>query len=156
MFGAGARTLSDKVICLCDCGDPEATRRVRGLFEETAATLVALSLDEHDRIISYVLGLSHLVSIVFAHVLAGSGISYAQLCGVGSTTFLSQMKTTESVARENPDLYYAIQRNNPNTAGVYRAFAAGLEHMTRSVLLEDRDSFVAAMERAKIWLDEPT
>jgi chorismate mutase/prephenate dehydrogenase len=156
MFGAGARTLSDKVICMCDCGDDEANRRVRGFFEETAATLVPLSLDEHDRIISYVLGLSHLVSIVFAHVLAGSGISYAQLCSVGSTTFLSQMKTTESVARENPDLYYAIQRSNPNTPGVYEAFAAGLERMTRSVLSEDRDNFVAAMERAKAWLDDPT
>jgi prephenate dehydrogenase len=65
------------------------------------------------------------------------------------------MRTTESVARENPDLYFAIQRNNPNTPGVYRAFAAGLEHMTRSVLSEDRDSFVAAMERAKAWLEDP-
>ena len=37
MFGAGARTLSDKVICLCDCGVPEATERVAGLFREHAA-----------------------------------------------------------------------------------------------------------------------
>jgi chorismate mutase/prephenate dehydrogenase len=155
MFGAGARTLSDKVICLCDCGHDEATRHVRGFFEETAVTLVPLSLEQHDRIVSYVLGLSHLVSIVFAHVLAGSGMPFEQLSGVGSTTFLSQMRTTQNVAQENPDLYYAIQRHNPNTPDVYAALARGVESITAAVLADDREAFVRTMDEARAWLSEP-
>jgi chorismate mutase/prephenate dehydrogenase len=133
MFGPGARTLSGRVICLCDCGDAEATAHVEGLFRDTAATLVRLSLDEHDRAAAYVLGLSHLINLVFAHTLADSDLSRAALEAVGSTTFQAQMGTTESVIAENPDLYYDIQRLNPYSARLYQSLQRSLAEWTRWV-----------------------
>ena len=78
MFGAGVRTLANQVVCICDCGAPQATRRVEAFFTDTAATLVKLSLDEHDVIVSYVLGLSHLTNLVFTRVLMDSGKNAAR------------------------------------------------------------------------------
>jgi chorismate mutase/prephenate dehydrogenase len=157
MFGPGTRTLSDKVVCSCDCGDPEATRKVEAFFRDTAATLVKLSLDEHDHIISHVLGLSHLINILFTKVLQGSGLPYERLREVGSTTFLSQMDTTATVIRESPELYYTIQRHNPYTPELYAALKQAYADLTEWVVSGDRQAFVASMLESRRWVngDDP-
>ncbi len=153
MFGAGARTLSDKVICLCDCGVPAATERVAALFRETAVTLVPLSLERHDEIASYVLGLSHFLNLLFARVIARSGLSFAELTAVGSTTFHSQFLTTESVVRENPQLYYEIQRSNRFSERVYREVERAAADWIGWVEREEPGRFADAMRALTAWLD---
>jgi chorismate mutase/prephenate dehydrogenase len=152
MFGSGARTLSDQVICLCDCGDEDATGKVEGFFADTAATLVKLSLDEHDRIVSYVLGLSHLTNIVFTKVLMGCGLPFDKINRVGSTTFHSQMVTTETVIRENPELYYAIQKLNPFSAELRESFRRELETISGWLRDDDTDAFREMMLAGKKWI----
>jgi chorismate mutase/prephenate dehydrogenase len=153
MFGPGARTLSDKVLCVCDCGDSEATARVRGLFEHTAATLVELSFERHDRIASHVLGLSHVTSILFAKTLMESGLSFAELDRVGSTTFHSQMVTTATVIRENPELYFAIQRLNPLARELYETMRRELESVTTWVLEGRSAPFEEMMQASREWME---
>lgn len=154
MFGPGAKTLSDQVICLCDCGDASATQRVRAFFAETAATLVDLSLEEHDRIASYVLGLSHLVNVLFTRVLMQGGDSFEAINRVGSTTFHSQMATTATVMQDNPELYFAIQKLNPYTPRLYAAIANELAALTGAVAEGDQQEFVALMREGKEWLSQ--
>ena len=45
----------------------------RTLFASTMAEQVVTTLDDHDRLIAYVLGLSHAVNIAFFSALADSG-----------------------------------------------------------------------------------
>jgi chorismate mutase/prephenate dehydrogenase len=152
MFGPGARTLSDQVVCICDCGDAQATRKVETFFIDTAATLVKLSLDEHDRIISYVLGLSHLTNLLFTKMLMASGKSFEELNKVGSTTFHSQMVTTATVVQENPRLYYAIQRLNPFSEELCESFKRELDTISGWVRNENRQAFVEMMQAGKRWM----
>jgi chorismate mutase/prephenate dehydrogenase len=152
MFGPGARTLSDQVICICDCGDTAAMDKVHGFFADTAATLVKLSLDEHDRIVSYVLGLSHLTNIVFIKVLMGCGLPFNAINRVGSTTFHSQMVTTETVIRENPHLYYAIQKLNPFSAELRESFQRELETICGWIRDDDAQAFRGMMLAGKKWI----
>lgn len=153
MFGPGARTLSDRVVCLCDCGVPAATEHVAGLFRETAVTLVPLSLERHDEIAAYVLGLSHLVNLVFARALAGSGLTLGELAAVGSTTFLAQLETTANVVAENPDLYFAIQRLNGFTPRVHDELARALESFRAAVAADARADFAREMASARDWIE---
>jgi chorismate mutase/prephenate dehydrogenase len=153
MFGGGARTLSDKVICCCDCGDADALTHVESLFRNTAANLVRLTLDEHDEIISYVLGLSHLINVLFATTLKNSGLSYRDLERIGSTTFSSQMRTTSTVIRENPDLYYDIQHLNPFTPQRLSGLKVALERIVSSIHEEQPSTFSSIMNAARAWLD---
>ncbi|MEO8503351.1 MAG: bifunctional chorismate mutase/prephenate dehydrogenase [Acidobacteriota bacterium] len=155
MFGPGARTLSGRVVCVCDCGDAAATARVEGLFRDTAATLVRLSLDDHDRAAAYVLGLSHLVNLVFADTLAKSGLTRTDLEAVGSTTFQSQMRTTTSVVVNSPDLYYDIQHLNPYTGEVHRRLSQVLEDWVATIHAGDRDAFARAMVAGRAWTESP-
>lgn len=153
MFGPGARTLADKVICLCDTGNATATARVEALFRDTAATLVRLSLDEHDRIAAYVLGASHLLNLLFARVLEQSGLERRDLEAVGSTTFQAQMATTATVVGDNPELYFDIQRLNPYTPQVHAGFARTLAEWSRAVAGGDGEAFAAAMVAARRWAE---
>jgi chorismate mutase/prephenate dehydrogenase len=152
MFGPGARSLADQVICVCDCGNSEATRRVEAFFTDTAATLVKLSLEEHDRIVSYVLALSHLTNLVFTKVLMDSGKAFEDLNRVGSTTFHSQMKTTSTVIQENPDLYYSIQRVNPFSQELCEALRRGIDEVSGWIGDGDRDAFVEMMQSGRKWM----
>lgn len=152
MFGPGARTLSDQVICICDCGDAQATRKVETFFTDTAATLVKLSLDEHDRIVSYVLGLSHLTNLLFTKVLMGSGKRFEELNQVGSTTFHSQMVTTSTVIQENPALYYEIQRLNPFSEELCESFQRELASIAAWIRDDNRQAFVQMMQDGKRWM----
>jgi chorismate mutase/prephenate dehydrogenase len=152
LFGPGVRTLCDQVICVCDCGDGEATRKVEGFFADTAASLVRLSLEEHDRMISYVLALSHLTNLVFAKVLMDSGKRFDELNRVGSTTFHLQMQTTATVVRENPDLYYAIQRLNPFSEQLCESFRRGFETIAGWVRAGDCGAFFEMMEAGRQWM----
>jgi chorismate mutase / prephenate dehydrogenase len=154
MFGPGARTLSDKVICVCDCGVPEATERVTALFRDTAVTLVPMSLERHDEIAAYVLGLSHLVNLLFARVLAESGLSYRELSEVGSTTFRRQFGTTVSVALENPSLYFSIQRANPFSERLYRELERAAADWIGWVERSEPEPFANGMESVRRWIGE--
>jgi chorismate mutase/prephenate dehydrogenase len=113
---------------------------------------VDLSLDEHDRIASYVLGLSHLTNILFTRVLMRGGDPFDAINRVGSTTFHSQMATTATVMRDNPELYFAIQKLNPYTPRLYAAIADELAALTRAVGANDRDAFVSLMRAGQQWL----
>ena len=153
MFGPGTRTLSDQVICVCDCGHAEANERVESFFHDTAATLVRLSLEEHDRIVSYVLAASHLSNLLFTKVLMESGKAFADLNRVGSTTFHSQMVTTGTVIRENPELYYTIQKSNPFASELYDSFQRGLSAIADWVLAGDKAAFTAMMDKGRKWMN---
>ncbi len=152
MFGPGVRTLSDRVICICDCGDSTATRRVASLFSDTAATLVPLDFEGHDRIVSYVLGLSHLINLLFAKVLSAGPLEFAEIDRVGSTTFRSQVETTGTVIREDPDLYFGIQALNPFTPELYDDLRREFEQLAAWIRDGDREAFASMMERSRRWL----
>jgi chorismate mutase/prephenate dehydrogenase len=154
MFGPGARTLAGRVICLCDCGDSGATERVAALFRATAATLVPLSLERHDRIAAQVLGLSHFVNLAFARSLAASGLGRAELSAVGSTTFQAQLATAKSVVGEDPELYFDIQRLNRFSPAVWDGFLEAARALAAEVAGEDLGAFAASMRDARAWLDE--
>lgn len=153
MFGPGVRTLAGRVICLCDCGVPRATEHVAGLFRDTAATLVPLSIERHDEIAAYVLGLSHLSNLVFARALAQSGLALGELSAVGSSTFQAQLATTAAVAGESPELYFAIQKLNAATPRVHAGLARAVEEITRWIAEGRLDAFAEAMAEARRWLE---
>src|SRR6185437_13486097 len=63
MFGPDTALLSGRHVIFIDLGVAEALREAQELFAPTMAERVVMSLDEHDRLIAYVLGLSHALNI---------------------------------------------------------------------------------------------
>jgi chorismate mutase/prephenate dehydrogenase len=148
MFGPDEIGLSGRHILFVDVGDDQAIKEARALFAHTAADCVELSLEEHDEVMAWVLGLSHLVNIAFAGALAESGEAVPLLKQISSSTFNAQLNVATQVVSENPHLYYEIQQGNNNTAEVSAAFRNVLDELMRAVAENDEDVFTRYMGAA--------
>jgi chorismate mutase/prephenate dehydrogenase len=148
MFGPDEIGLSGRHILFVDVGNKEALAEARALFARTAADCVDLSLDEHDEVMAWVLGLSHLVNIAFASALARSGEAVPLLRQISSSTFNAQLKVAAQVVSENPHLYYEIQQGNSKTPEVASQFQRAFEDLSRAVQEQDEPAWTRAMEKA--------
>jgi chorismate mutase/prephenate dehydrogenase len=148
MFGPDEIGLSGRHILFVDVGNPEALAEARALFAHTAAECVDLSLEEHDEVMAWVLGLSHLVNIAFASALAESGEAVPLLRQISSSTFNAQLKVAAQVVSENPHLYFEIQQGNAMTGEVIGHFRSVLDALARAVRVGDEISWTRAMEQA--------
>ena len=132
----------------------EALRQARALFAPTMAEQVVMGLDEHDRLIAYVLGLSHALNIAFFTALAESGEAAPRLVQLSSTTFDAQFDIASKVAEESPELYYEIQSLNDYGAESLDALARAVERVRSAVLSQDHAAFVALMRRGHDYLQD--
>jgi chorismate mutase/prephenate dehydrogenase len=152
MFGPDTELLSGRHVIFVDLGCPEALAHAKELFAPTMAEQVVMSLDDHDRLIAYVLGLSHALNIAFFTALAESGEAAPKLARMSSTTFDSQLDVATRVAQESPDLYFEIQSLNDYGAESLEALSQAVERLRRAILSQDREAFVALMRRGRDYL----
>jgi len=153
MFGPDTELLSGRHVIFIDLGAPAATAAARALFEPTMATLVEMDLESHDRLIAYVLGLSHALNIAFFTALAESGEAAPKLATLSSTTFDAQLGVAAKVAAENPDLYFEIQTLNDYGTESLAALLYAVERLRSVVRANDLDGFRALMTRGKGYLE---
>ncbi|MDB4963362.1 MAG: chorismate mutase [Myxococcales bacterium] len=154
MFGPDTELLSGRHVIFVDVGSPQATAAARALFEPTMATLVEMDLESHDRLIAYVLGLSHALNIAFFTALAESGEAAPKLATLSSTTFDAQLGVAAKVAAENPDLYFEIQTLNDYGTESLAALLYAVERLRSVVRANDLEGFRQLMNRGKSYLQE--
>src|ERR1700722_50744 len=154
MFGPDTELLSGRHVIFVDLGSDAALEAVKELFAPTMAEQVVMSLDDHDRLIAYVLGLSHALNIAFFTALAESGEAAPRLARLSSTTFDAQLEVASRVARDNPDLYYEIQSLNDYGAESLEALSKAVARIRTAVLSQDHASFVALMRCGHDYLQD--
>lgn len=152
MFGPDTELLAGRHVIIIDLDDQQASEEARSLFASTMAGIVEMSLDEHDRLISFVLGLSHALNIVFFSTLARSGEPAARLAQLSSTTFDQQLTVAARVAEENPNLYFEIQHLNQYGATALEHMRTALNELVDAVASADESGFVELMTRGRAYL----
>jgi chorismate mutase / prephenate dehydrogenase len=153
MFGPDTRLLSGRHVVFCDVGVPEATQAARALFASTMAEQIEMSVDDHDRLMAYVLGLSHALNLAFFTALAASGELVPRLQRMSSTTFDAQLTVATLVARDNPHLYFDIQTLNDYGTASLQALRAATERIERLVQDRDEAGFVELMAAGRRYLE---
>jgi len=111
-----------------------------------------MDLESHDRLIAYVLGLSHALNIAFFTALAESGEAAPRLATLSSTTFDAQLQVASKVAAENPKMYFEIQHLNDYGTESLAALLYAIERLRSVVRAGDVDGFRALMERGRAYL----
>ncbi len=152
MFGPDTELLSGRHVVFVDLGVPAALDAARALFQPTMAEQVVMSLDDHDRLIAYVLGLSHALNIAFFTALAESGEAAPRLAQMSSTTFDAQLDVAGKVAEESPELYFEIQALNDFGKESLDALAAAVERLRTAVAAGDQPAFAALMQQGLDYL----
>jgi len=109
MFGPGAKNLKNHNIILIPIKDGKKELNVaKNLFPD--ASFVTIDSTEHDKKIAMILGLTHLINIAFANILAKDDkISLTEK--MSGTTFKAQKILAESIMTESPELIETIISN---------------------------------------------
>ncbi|MFW2405988.1 MAG: prephenate dehydrogenase/arogenate dehydrogenase family protein [Gammaproteobacteria bacterium] len=152
MFGPDTELLSGRHVLFLEVGVPEATAEARDLFASTMAQQIEMDLEHHDRLIAYVLGLSHALNIAFFTALAKSGEKVQGLAELSSTTFDAQLDVANRVAGESPQLYFEIQAENPHNLATLNELAGAVQEIIRSVETGDEAAFVELMNQGREYL----
>ncbi|MSR09012.1 MAG: prephenate dehydrogenase/arogenate dehydrogenase family protein [Gammaproteobacteria bacterium] len=152
MFGPDTELLSGRHVVFLDAGCPEATTGAAQLFASTMAAQIRMDLEDHDRLIAYVLGLSHALNIAFFTALAESGETVPRLADISSTTFDAQLQIAGRVAEENPHLYFAIQAENPFGLAALEELQRAVARIATVVRTGDEAGFVQLMEQGRTYL----
>ena len=152
MYGPGTKLLSGRHLIFVDVGVPEATAAAKELFAATMVEQLDMALDNHDRLIAYVLGLSHALNIAFVMALAESGEAAPQLAKLSSTTFDAQLLVSATVASDNPHLYFEIQNLNEYGLRPLEALCQSADKIRKLVAAGDESGFVAMMEKGRAYL----
>ncbi|HVC02806.1 MAG TPA: prephenate dehydrogenase/arogenate dehydrogenase family protein [Steroidobacteraceae bacterium] len=153
MFGPDTELLSGRHVIFIDLGHAQALREAQELFAPTMAERVVMGLDEHDRLIAYVLGLSHALNIAFFSALAESGEAALRMARLSSTTFDAQLEVASRVAAESPELYFEIQSLNEYGGESLRALRGAVERLIATVAAGDLAQFASMMQRGRAYLD---
>jgi len=153
MFGPDTELLSGRHVIFIDLGHAAALVEAQELFAATMAERVVMNLDEHDRLIAYVLGLSHALNIAFFTALADSREAAPRLARLSSTTFDAQLEVAARVAAESPELYFEIQSLNEYGGESLEALQQAVGQLVAAVRSRDAGEFTAIMNRGRAYLD---
>ncbi len=109
MFGPGTKKIKGQHIISVPIKDAKKELNVaKSLF--AGSNFVTIDAIEHDKKIAVILGLTHLINIAFANILAkDEKISLTEK--MSGTTFKAQKILTESIMTESPELIETIISN---------------------------------------------
>ncbi len=152
MYGPDTELLSGRHLVFVDAGNAEATREAKELFAATMVEQLDMTLADHDRLIAYVLGLSHALNIAFFTALAESGEAAPKLAKMSSTTFDAQLLVSGAVAHDNPRMYFEIQHLNDFGLDPLDALCESAARIREVVASGDEESFVELMHKGREYL----
>lgn len=127
LFGPGAEGIKNMRVAVIPVIKVHAEmRNARKLF--AGALLVTVDVDEHDKMIAVVLGLTHLMNAILARILADEN-RLAEFQEVAGTTFKLQSLLTQSIMNDDVNLFTSLIMSNPYT----RRHARNLMNVTQQL-----------------------
>ncbi len=153
MFGPGAASPRWRNVLVCDCGCEEANAVVTELFTSAGANVSEVALERHDELMAYVLGLSHVCSLLFAGVLERCGIAYKDLEAVQGPSFERMARMAAELSKESKRVYHDIQALNPNTRHMVASMETVLRDLKKASLDSDPSKFKSTMESSRRYLE---
>jgi len=135
LFGPGANSIKGMKIALAPVFDVhKELRNARKLFN--GASLVTVDVDEHDKIIAVVLGLTHLTNAILAKILSDER-ELDRFKEVAGTTYKVQSMLTESIMNDDTDLFTSLIMSNSYTRRYARSLLNATQQMCNYVISEN-------------------
>lgn len=153
MFGPGVPSLKGRNVLICDFGSDDANKETYNLFSAWGARTIMIELDEHDRLMVYVLGLAHLTSLLFAGSARRSGERLAGLREVQGPTFGKLAAISKEVVNESRRVYHDIQSLNPNSKQMIAAMEDAFRELKSAALDPDPKRFAKIVDADKEYME---
>jgi len=122
MFGPRIRDVRGQVVILIPVRTGKWFSLVKGFLEKKGFEVVETSVQNHDRMMSIVQGLTHFTSMVFAGVIREMNIDLKQSRRFSSPVYNVFLPIVYRVICQNPELYAQLQVHNPHVLEVQEEF----------------------------------
>jgi prephenate dehydrogenase len=122
MFGPRVRSVKGQVVILIPVRTGRWFSLVKRFLEEKGAEVVETTVQNHDRMVSIVQGLTHFASMVFAGVIRDMNVDLKQTRRFSSPVYNALLPIVYRVICQNPELYAQLQVHNPHVLDVQEAF----------------------------------
>lgn len=154
VFGPGAKSVANQNFVLTPINENETSLagKVRHYLEARGANISVMTPQEHDQIMSVVLGLAHFIAIVSADTLL-SFKNFQEMKKIGGTTFKVLYTLVESVISEDPELYASLQMNFPDIKKIEELFLVNTEIWADMVKDKDKHGFAQRMKTLREKLE---
>ena len=155
VFGPGAKSAANQNFILTPTDEAETVLagKTRRYLETRGANVSVMTPQEHDRMMTVVLGLAHFIAIVSADTLL-SLENFAEMKKIGGTTFKVLYTLVESVISEDPELYASLQMSFPDISAVENLFLTKTQLWTDMVKNGDKKEFVRRMTALREKLEK--
>ncbi len=153
MFGPSVCSPMGRNVVVCDCGSEEAVERVSSILRGSGAHVSRASLERHDELMAYVLGLSHLCSLLFAGTLRASNENPESLKMVQGPSFEKMCRMARELSSESKRVYHDIQALNPNTRKVISRMEGVLGDLRSASLDSHPTRFAKIMNANRGYLE---
>jgi prephenate dehydrogenase len=150
MFGPGAKDVTGNTFVLTPTDEREQAfaGRVERYLKLRGARVIFATPEEHDEMISLILGLSHLMAIVTADTMSGTKI-LKKAADTGGITFNALLNVAGAVISEDPEFYASLQMNLPQLPQFAEMFADKAQQWAKIVGSKDREQFIEKMNSVK-------
>jgi len=155
LFGPGARGVANQNFVLTPTSEKEGAlaQKVKGYLEARKANVTLMTPQEHDEMMTIILGLSHFIAIVSADTLLSSD-KFKQMEAIGGVTYKVLLTLVESVVSEDPELYASLQMNLPKVTGAEELFQRKAKEWADLVKDKDSQQFIQRMKKLKDGLEK--
>lgn len=153
MFGPGIRALRDKPVVFC--GEPGQFKEdpIWKAFEAEGSRMLTVPLESHDRLMSYILQFTHLMNIIYFTVLSNSGIDIKQLEQAASPICARQILNAKTVARQDPQLYFEIQRLSEHLGQMYEELGMAQAELIEALASDSSARFKELMVKGRKYFE---
>lgn len=135
LFGPGANGIKGMKVALIPVFDSNTElRNARQLFN--GASFVTADVNEHDKIIAVVLGLTHLTNAILARILADEG-ELDRFNEVTGTTYKLQSLLTQSIMNDDSELFTSLLMSNSYTRRYARSLLNTTQQMCNYIINEN-------------------
>jgi prephenate dehydrogenase len=148
MFGPGAKDLAGHNFILTPTNPIEESlsRKIEDYIKVRGGKVTVTTPADHDRLMSVVLGLPHLVALVAAETILELG-DFGQFEKIGGTTCRLFLTFADSVLSEDPELYASLQMNLAGMPETHGKFQKNLDSWVELVADRNKQGFIDRMKR---------
>ena len=155
VFGPGSKGVKHKAFILTPTNDREHefAEKFKTWLEQEEAHVFVMTPQEHDELMSVVLGLPHFLGLAACETLLEQK-NLSETKKVAGTTYRMLFTLAEATALETPDLYASLQTNLPELGKIEDLFMAKAEEWVNLTKKGDSKAIIDRMKQLKKKLEK--
>jgi prephenate dehydrogenase len=147
LFGPDCHSLAGQNIILCPGRGEQWLSRMEGIFTTGGARVTVTTAEEHDRMMAFTQGLTHLDTVLMGLTLRNAGVETAALDAFSTPVFRAKQAIIEKVFGLRPDMYAGILAGNPEMSQIIECYEQNLSRLKKFLQSGDAAGLAALLKK---------